>query len=431
MSISGCLLFWIVSAVTLFLTDMIWTVLLRDFKLVLTVQVLYIQASRIMMKSLRKARCLRGNVSLVDALLHQVAAVSAYRGASHSRCYHSYPDPNEKPIINTATSTVNKTITNKDTTEFQLDRSFKLDQPFPGVPISRGIGSLTQPTTMTTKLENGLIVASQEIPGMMTAFALIVRAGSSYERQSGANSDLGATHFLELNAFRSTKRRSYQQLIEEIELMGGMVQCISNRESIIYVMDVMHHQAEQALDILADTALNPLLPEEELEESRTIVQLQQQELPSEVFSRDLLQRAAYQSSPLSNHHFCPVDSLPQVTDAVIHGFRSKHFFGENCILAVAGMEHSTAVELVRKKFLALPAGTRRSDGSDMVAASRYTGGMLTLERELKEPFVKLAMGFEVGGWNDPLLVPVCVMQQLLGNIQVACDTVDIISNGGV
>jgi predicted Zn-dependent peptidase len=126
-----------------------------------------------------------------------------------------------------------------------------------------------------------------------------------------------------------------------------------------------------------------------------------------------------------------VDSLPQVTDAVIHGFRSKHFFGENCILAVAGMEHSTAVELVRKKFLALPAGTRRSDGSDMVAASRYTGGMLTLERELKEPFVKLAMGFEVGGWNDPLLVPVCVMQQLLGNIQVACDTVDIISNGGV
>jgi hypothetical protein len=55
----------------------------------------------------------------------------------------------------------------------------------------------------------------------------------------------------------------------------------------------------------------------------------------------------------------------------------------------------------------------------MVAASRYTGGMLTLERELKEPFVKLAMGFEVGGWNDPLLVPVCVMQQLLGNIEAA------------
>ena len=371
------------------------------------------------MKSLRKARCLRGNVSLVDALLHRVAAVGSYRGASHSRCYHSYPDPNEKPIINTATSTVNKTITNKDTTEFQLDRSFKLDQPFPGVPISRGIGSLTQPTTMTTKLENGLIVASQEIPGMMTAFALIVRAGSSYERQSGAHSDLGATHFLELNAFRSTHRRSYQQLIEEIELLGGMVQCISSRESIIYVMDVMHHQAEQALDILADTALNPLLPEEELEESRTIVQLQQQELPSEVFSRDLLQRAAYQSSPLSNHHFCPVDSLPQVTDAVIHGFRSKYFFGENCIVAVAGMEHSAAVELVRKKFLALPSGSRRPDGLDMVAASRYTGGMLTLERELKEPFVKLAMGFEVGGWNDPLLVPVCVMQQLLGNIQAS------------
>jgi processing peptidase subunit alpha len=40
--------------------------------------------------------------------------------------------------------------------------------------------------------------------------------------------------------------------------------------------------------------------------------------------------------------------------------------------------------------------------------------MLSHERELKEPFVKLAMAFEVGGWSDPQLVSVCVLQQLLG-----------------
>jgi predicted Zn-dependent peptidase len=72
-----------------------------------------------------------------------------------------------------------------------------------------------------------------------------------------------------------------------------MVQCIANRENIVYVMDVMRHEAEQGLDILADSTLSPLLPEDELAESRTIVELQQEELPSEVFSRDLVQRAAY------------------------------------------------------------------------------------------------------------------------------------------
>ncbi|KAJ1415744.1 Metalloenzyme, LuxS/M16 peptidase-like protein, partial [Ochromonadaceae sp. CCMP2298] len=204
------------------------------------------------------------------------------------------------------------------------------------------------------------------------------------------------------------------QLIEEVEERGGMVQCIANRENIVYVMDVMRHEAEQGLDILADSTLSPLLPEDELAESRTIVELQQEELPSEVFSRDLVQRAAYIGQPLGNHHFCPMDTVESVTADQIQAFRDKHYFGENCILAIAGLDHETAVTLARKKFGHLRPGSRDRDGLDMVGTSAYTGGMLSHERELKEPFVKLAMAFEVGGWSDPQLVSVCVLQQLLG-----------------
>lgn len=127
------------------------------------------------------------------------------------RQYHSYPDPNEKPVIQQTRSDVTKQL-DKSQPEFKLHDKFKLDKLFPGTPVSKGIGSAPPPDTVSTKIENGLTVASQDLPGLMTTIALVVRTGSAYERQAGADTNLGATHFLELNAFRSTRNRSYKQV---------------------------------------------------------------------------------------------------------------------------------------------------------------------------------------------------------------------------
>lgn len=96
--------------------------------------------------------------------------------ATGLRSYHSYPDPDEKPVIQTNQSTYVKTH-NKEDPKFQLDQKHKLDKIFPGVVVSSGIGSTQQPPTLTSILDSGLSVASQEMPGMMTSIALIVRAG--------------------------------------------------------------------------------------------------------------------------------------------------------------------------------------------------------------------------------------------------------------
>ena len=204
------------------------------------------------------------------------------------------------------------------------------------------------------------------------------------------------------------------QLIEEVERLGGMVQCIASRENIIYVIDVLREHAAKAIDILADSALCPLFPPEELEESRMIVRFQQDEMPAEVLSRDLVQMAGYKKSPLGNSHFCPVDKLEAVDAAKIQQFRSQYYFGGNCVLAAAGIDHDTLLQLAQDKFGSLPPGERERDGTDMLKPSTYTGGLISAERTLKEPFVKLAMAFETGGWNHDKLVAMCVMHQLLG-----------------
>jgi hypothetical protein len=97
-------------------------------------------------------------------------------GTISIRSYHSYPDPNEKPRISTTVSTAAKQI-DKASGIFDIDKKFRLDTPFPGVTLGKPIKDSTTPNTISTKLENGLTVATQENPGLMTSFAFVVRTG--------------------------------------------------------------------------------------------------------------------------------------------------------------------------------------------------------------------------------------------------------------
>lgn len=105
------------------------------------------------------------------------------------------------------------------------------------------------------------------------------------------------------------------------------------------------------------SVLNSKLAEEDIEEGRMVMELTQHEIGSEVLSRDAAQRAAYANCPLGNLHYLVPEDNPFVLDAIkINEFRSKYFFGENCVLAAAGVEHKSFVALAEKYFSSLPGG---------------------------------------------------------------------------
>ncbi len=91
--------------------------------------------------------------------------------------YHSYPDPSEKPIVSFTKSSTAKRIDKNAADFLKLDVAHKMDKIFPGTPISKGISKATPPETISTVLSNGLTVATQEMPGLMSSFAFLVRTG--------------------------------------------------------------------------------------------------------------------------------------------------------------------------------------------------------------------------------------------------------------
>ena len=325
------------------------------------------------------------------------------------RGYTSYPDPNEKPQISTFLSTAKRTILDKKGKEYELDEKFRLDSLFPGVPPPTGITAQAPPPTLSTRLPSGLTVATQEMHGLMSSFAFVVSVGSSSETQVGQGANTGATQMVELTAFGATLQRSQQEISAEMEQLGGMVQCVSSREQIMFCVDVLRENVERAMELLADTVLHPRLDAEDVAQATEIVLLQQTELPADLLSRDAVTMAAFKGSPLGNAHYCPPEGAKRMNKDTLRAFRAKHFVGDNCLVSAAGVEHAPFVALVERLFSSLPPGNRGSVGKPV-----YTGGMVSDERPLQEPYVKVALAFAVGGWKHEQLVGACVLQQLLG-----------------
>ena len=127
------------------------------------------------------------------------------------RKYHSYPDPNELPVITTYKSSQSNRQVEKRSSDFDGMKKFSMINAYGDVP-SKGANHHLVPITEMTKLPNGLLVASQEKNGLMSSFSLIVAAGSSFECQKDGLFETGVTQMLENCAFRSTFKKSQDEV---------------------------------------------------------------------------------------------------------------------------------------------------------------------------------------------------------------------------
>eukprot|EP00640_Fibrocapsa_japonica_P001792 CAMPEP_0113936676 /NCGR_PEP_ID=MMETSP1339-20121228/3515_1 /TAXON_ID=94617 /ORGANISM="Fibrocapsa japonica" /LENGTH=455 /DNA_ID=CAMNT_0000939209 /DNA_START=269 /DNA_END=1636 /DNA_ORIENTATION=+ /assembly_acc=CAM_ASM_000762 len=281
-------------------------------------------------------------------------------------------------------------------------------KPYPGVPPLKPGNELKPPKTEMTVLPNGLRVASQETPGgQLSTFGVLVDAGSRYEPPHLS----GASHLMELMAFKSTFNRSHNEVVRALEEMGGMASASSGREMFLVCIDTLRDNLKPALNLLAEGILTPRITEEEVEQNKMVMGYQMLELPEDMVMKDALQMAAYQGQPLGRPHYCEPDRLPYLTPAMLHEYRGMFFTAPRMVVAGAGVDHGEFCELVGEAFRDLPT---RGSAEVVLEASPYVGGQARLERKTKEPLTRICVALQVPGCLDDDLVPACVMQILLG-----------------
>src|SRR3954470_15056482 len=114
----------------------------------------------------------------------------------------------------------------------------------------------------TSRLENGLTVITERIPGLRSAtLGIWVRRGSRHESPQ-LN---GICHFIEHTVFKGTTGRTALDIAVESDRLGGHLDAFTTHELTGFTMKVADAGLPQAFDLLADMLACPRFAAEDLQ----------------------------------------------------------------------------------------------------------------------------------------------------------------------
>jgi predicted Zn-dependent peptidase len=236
-----------------------------------------------------------------------------------------------------------------------------------------------------TKLENGLIIATDPMPHLESAaLGVWVGCGARHERLS----EMGLSHMLEHMAFKGTATRSAKDIATEIEAVGGELNAYTAREQTAFHARVLKNDVGLALDILSDILVNPMFAEEELERERDVILQeigQARDTPDDLVF-DNLQQACYPDQPMGWPIFGSDKTVSAFTRDDLKTYMSANYrTGSMMLIASGAVEHARIVDAGRALFAALPG-----DGGRSVTPARFRGSDIREFQDLEQAHLAFA-----------------------------------------
>ncbi|KAK6075412.1 mitochondrial-processing peptidase subunit alpha [Seiridium cupressi] len=228
-------------------------------------------------------------------------------------------------------------------------------------PASASLGRLRLPDSVAdfqtqepteldniSTLPNGVRVASEALPGSFSGVGVYIESGSRFE-----NSYLsGISHIVDRLAFGSTNKRTGEQMQETVESLGGNIQCVSSRESMMYQAATFNSAVPIATELLAETIRNPQITEEEVAQELATAEYEITEIwkKPELILPELVHMAAFKDNTLGNPLLCPAERIPEINKSVVEAYRNAFYRPERTVVAFAGVPHAEAVQLATQFF---------------------------------------------------------------------------------
>ncbi|KAG8898692.1 Mitochondrial-processing peptidase subunit alpha, partial [Tulasnella sp. 403] len=181
-----------------------------------------------------------------------------------------------------------------------------------------------------------------------SSVGVYIDAGSRYESPHLS----GASHILDRMAFKSTTKRSAEDMSNVIDSLGGQIVCSSSRETIMYQSSHFHSATPTAMSVLSDTVRRPLFLPEEVDATRDAAAYEIREINAkpELIMPELLHQLAYQGNTLGNPLLCPEDRLDVMNGEMLKEYVNTWYRPERIVIAGAGMPHAQLVELAYEHF---------------------------------------------------------------------------------
>ncbi|VEU22403.1 DEKNAAC103324 [Brettanomyces naardenensis] len=287
------------------------------------------------------------------------------------------------------------------------------------LPASHGVASFATasiPTTQTTVLDNGLTVATEEIPNSLSAtIGVWIDAGSRADVSDGTS---GTAHFLEHLAFKGTANRTQLGLELEVEDCGSHLNAYTSRENTVYYAKSLKEDIPRAVDILSDILTRSKLEKLSIERERPVIIRESEEVDKmydEVIF-DRLHEVVYKEQPLGRTILGPIKNIKSLTQPDLKNYIKTNYKGDRMVLVGVGcVNHSELVELAKKDFGHVPLSERPLPlGTPRGRLPVFCGGEVKInERSLPNTYIALCV--EGCSWSSKDYFKALVAQAIVGN----------------
>jgi zinc protease len=229
------------------------------------------------------------------------------------------------------------------------------------------IGSLAGPATDKSiptpgeiqkfTLPNGLRLLVREDSSLpLVSMISVFKAGTLAETAENS----GITKLSSRVLIKGTKTRTAEQIVEQIESLGGSISADAGNNSMSASMRVMKPDAATGLELLADVLLNPAFPDKEiaLEKQFQIASIKAEDEEVTTTARNLMRAALYPGHPYSLR----LNGTPATVSNLTRDQIAEHYHrlavARNGVLAVFGDVKAAEVkDLVERLFSPMPSGT--------------------------------------------------------------------------
>jgi zinc protease len=184
-------------------------------------------------------------------------------------------------------------------------------------------------------LPNGIVVYLAEDRSLPTLDATaLFRAGSLYEP-----ADRRGLAQLTASQLRNggTTRTAYEQLNEELEVLGASIEASASLEAISVSMGALAKDADRALELLAEVIRQPAFAPQPFETAsgRLIEDLRRvKDNPPRLMAREFSRALYTEAHPLGRP--LTADEVSRITPADLHGYAQRLLQPANMMLAVVG-----------------------------------------------------------------------------------------------
>ncbi|MDU5106323.1 pitrilysin family protein [Clostridium sp.] len=204
-------------------------------------------------------------------------------------------------------------------------------------------------------LDNGLEVVTIKKDTKITSINLGVKVGSLYENIN----EKGISHFIEHMLFKGTKGRTYEELNDELEFLGGEYNAYTDYTSTVYTISCLEEELNNAIDILGDMIINPAFDSDELEKERGVILAEMRASKDDIedLSFKRTNEVAFKNNPLRYDVAGLEKNVKTYKREDLLDYYNRYYLPNNSLITiVSSLEHEEAFKKIKEVFSSWKTG---------------------------------------------------------------------------